>query len=272
MKSSKKTNSKNTDKSRIFSILLVGALLIIGTIAGFGLTKTEEQLIEQPIINKKQVLDSYDDPNSSQDKVQSESSSKIQDSTKWPVTYTPEQAASLTVVVNKKHKLPSDYVPALVSVSGGQLRPEAASAVKDMLTVANNNSVPMKIISAYRSYNTQVSTYNKWVEIDGQAQADRSSARAGHSEHQTGLAVDLGMPDGSCNLEICFGDTAQGKWLAENAPNFGFIIRYENNTESITGYQYEPWHLRYVGADVAKAIVASGKTMDQYYNVEAGGY
>ena len=190
----------------------------------------------------------------------------------WPVTYSASEAASLTVVVNKKHKLPSDYAPPLEAVTGGSMHPEAAQALRAMLDAASIAGYPMKVISSYRSYNTQVSTYQKWVNQDGKAQADRSSARAGHSEHQTGLAVDLGMPDGSCNLSICFGSTEQGKWLAANSANYGFIVRYESDTEAITGYQYEPWHMRYVGTSTALAVVTSGLTLDQYFGVEAGGY
>lgn len=189
-----------------------------------------------------------------------------------PVTYSTEEAASLTVVVNKKHKLPSDYAPILETVAGFDMRTEAAQAMQSLLTAAQDAGVPMKIISGYRSYETQVSTYQYWVDQDGKAQADRSSARAGHSEHQTGLAADLGMPDGSCELLICFGDTAQGKWLADHAQDYGFIIRYESDTESKTGYQYEPWHIRYLGTETANAVVASGKTLDEYFGVEAGDY
>jgi len=190
----------------------------------------------------------------------------------WPVTYSTAEASSITVVVNKKHKLPSTYAPAVVSVSSGQMRSEAATAMSQMLTDAENAGVGMKIISSYRSYNTQVSTYQKWVNLQGQAEADRGSARPGHSEHQTGLAADLGNPDGSCNLLACFGTGAQGIWLASNAHNYGFIIRYPDGKESLTGYQYEPWHVRYVGTAEATAIYQSGLTMDQYYGVEAGGY
>lgn len=190
----------------------------------------------------------------------------------YPVVYSLEEAGSLTVVINKKHRLPENYAPMLESVPSGQLRPEAAAAVNNMLSAASNDGIPMKIISAYRSYQTQVNTYQRWVSIQGKAQADRSSARPGHSEHQTGLAVDVGVPDGTCDLLICFGDTAQGKWVAQNAADYGFIVRYESDTEDVTGYQYEPWHLRYVGVNTAKAIASSGLTMDQYYDVPAGDY
>lgn len=196
----------------------------------------------------------------------------VEPSSKWPVMLTNTEASSLTVVVNKKHKLPSDYVPELTAVTGGQMRPEAAQAMTSMLFKANEAGVPMKIVSSYRSYSTQVSTYNKWVAQSGQAKADTYSARPGHSEHQTGLTADLGVPDGTCSLEICFGSTAQGIWLAANAASYGFIIRYESDTEAITGYQYEPWHVRYLGVDTATSVVNSGQTLDQYYGVEAGGY
>jgi D-alanyl-D-alanine carboxypeptidase len=188
----------------------------------------------------------------------------------WPVLLTMTEADSLQVVVNKKHKLPSDYIPILTSVAGGSMRPEAANALEKLLSAASSNSVPMSVLSSYRSYNTQVSTYNRWVQQSGQATADTFSARPGHSEHQTGLAVDLG--NGTCDLEICFGSTSAGQWLASNAHTYGFIIRYPSGKQAETGYQYEPWHLRYVGVSVATEIKNSGKTLDQYYNKPAGGY
>ncbi len=197
----------------------------------------------------------------------------VEQAPEWPVQLTSSEASSMTVVVNKKHKLPSDYVPDLTDVGGGKLRPEAAQALTSLLFKANEAGVPMSVISSYRSYQTQVSTYNKWVNQSGQADADTFSARPGHSEHQTGLAVDLGESGSSaCDLETCFGDTAAGIWLANNASSYGFIIRYPLGRDATTGYQYEPWHLRYVGVDAATAIAASGQTMDVYYGVTAGDY
>jgi D-alanyl-D-alanine carboxypeptidase len=175
--------------------------------------------------------------------------------------------------VNKKHKLPSDYVPSVSTASGATMRPEAIDALKNLLADAQNTGVPMKVLSSYRSYSTQVSTYNRWVNQSGQDAADTFSARPGHSEHQLGLAVDLGELDSTtCDLETCFGNTPAGNWLASNAQNYGFIIRYPSGKQTETGYQYEPWHLRYVGAEVAIAIKNSSQTLDQYYGVEAGGY
>lgn len=190
----------------------------------------------------------------------------------WPVNLADEQANSLTVVVNKKHKLPPDYIPSLKSVAGGQMRPEAADKLTQLLADASEAGLSIKIVSSYRSYSTQTSVYNNYVKQHGQTEADTFSARPGHSEHQTGLAVDLGNTDGSCQLETCFGDSAAGKWLAAHASDYGYIIRYEKGKDNNTGYQYEPWHLRFVGVTVAQAVVASGKTLDEYYGVPAGDY
>ena len=181
-------------------------------------------------------------------------------------------AASLTVVVNKQHALsPINYVPAnLVSVGNGQLaRTEAAQALTSLLSAAQKAGKPMYALSGYRSYNTQTSLYNSYVQSDGQAAADTYSARPGYSEHQTGLAIDVG--NGTCNLDICFGNTAAGKWLAANAYSYGFIIRYPSGKTSVTGYQYEPWHLRYVGTSVSKDMHAKGTTtLEEYFGITGG--
>lgn len=191
----------------------------------------------------------------------------------WPVVYGTDEAASLTVVVNKKHKLPANYAPALVAVYGGQLRAEAAAALQELFAGAQAAGYSLDIISSYRSYATQESTYNGWVSQYGQAQADTFSARAGHSEHQTGLALDVGLAnDSSYDLEQSFGQTPAGSWLAAHAFEYGFIIRYPEGKDTVTGYHYEPWHLRYLGKEVAAAVAASGKTLDEYYGVTAGDY
>lgn len=192
----------------------------------------------------------------------------------WPVQLTMAEAASITVDVNKKHKLPDTYVPAgLTSYGGVQLRSEAATAMSNLVNAASISGLNIKMVSGYRSFASQTSVYNNYVAKDGQAAADTYSARPGYSEHQTGLAGDVGdVNNVGCDLEICFGNTEAGKWIAANAQNFGFIIRYPQGKEADTGYQYEPWHLRYLGVSTAQAIYASGKTMDQYYGIAAGGY
>jgi D-alanyl-D-alanine carboxypeptidase len=188
----------------------------------------------------------------------------------YPVQLTSSEAASLTVVVNKKHKLPSTYAPTLGPSS--RLRTEAETAFNSMLSAAKSSGAPsMKYVSGYRSYSKQEQLYNGYVASDGRAAADTYSARPGFSEHQTGLAVDIGEGSG-CDLETCFENTASGKWAAANAYKYGFIVRYQKGKDAITGYQYEPWHLRYLGISEATAVYNSGKTLEEYYGIPGGTY
>lgn len=185
--------------------------------------------------------------------------------------YSIDMPDSLWVIVNKQRPLPSDYIPAgLINYPlGSQLRPETAKALDSLLDSAKKEGISFKIISGYRSYGVQASTYNSYVKSDGQANADTYSARPGHSEHQTGLAVDLGNSSGNCDLEACFGDTAAGKWLAAHGPEYGFIIRYQKDKQLIVGYQYEPWHLRYVGNELAAELTKTGQTMEEFFGLPA---
>lgn len=171
------------------------------------------------------------------------------------------------VIVNKVSALPSNYVPSDLTspVIGGFVRSQAAAALNNMTTAAGLKGINLTMLSGYRSFNTQTSTYNAFVAQDGQADADTYSARPGHSEHQSGWAVDLG--GGSCGLQTCFGETAAGKWLAVHAHEYGFIIRYLPGKEAITGYQYEPWHLRYVGLELSNELYKTGQTMEEFFNV-----
>ena len=144
------------------------------------------------------------------------------------------------LVVNKTYALPSTYDPGVDS--------EAYAALQE-------------IVSGYRSYNRQSTLYSNYVARDGVEAADTYSARAGHSEHQTGLAFDLN------SLEESFGQTREGIWLKEHCWEYGFIIRYPRGKESVTGYMYEPWHVRYLGKSVAKSVFDSGLCLEEYLNV-----
>lgn len=180
--------------------------------------------------------------------------------------YTIDNPASIYYIVNKKRAVSSTYVPDnLVTLNGAQLRADTANALNQLISAAGDDGVNIKILSGYRSYTYQTQVYNNYVKKDGRAKADTYSARPGHSEHQTGLAADLG--GSSCDLQICFGDTQAGQWLAEHAHEYGFIIRYPKGKERLTGYQYEPWHVRYMGIDLATKIYKSGKTMEQFFGV-----
>jgi len=181
-----------------------------------------------------------------------------------------DDAASLWVVVNKTRQLnPKNYAPTLAALNlpgGGQMRPEAAAALTQMFADYQAASgAQLKVVSAYRSYNVQVSTYNGWVSRLGQAQADRQSARPGYSEHQTGLAVDI-----NTGADQGFGATPAGMWLAANSYKYGFIVRYPDGLEPITGYEYEPWHFRFVGVELATEMHTTGaQTLEQFFGLPA---
>jgi len=157
------------------------------------------------------------------------------------------------LIANKTYALPSTYNPGVDT--------EAGAALAEMINAAAAEGINLYQISGFRSYSTQATIYNNYVARDGQAEADRYSARPGHSEHQTGLAFDLN------SLEQSFGETKEGKWLAENCWKYGFIIRYPHDKEAITGYMYEPWHVRYLGKDVAKSVYESGLCLEEYLNI-----
>ncbi|PFG37318.1 LAS superfamily LD-carboxypeptidase LdcB [Flavimobilis soli] len=171
---------------------------------------------------------------------------------------------SLTVVVNKQRPLaPEDFEPSdLVPVSGSQvrLRAEAAEALADLREAAAKADVPIGVHSAYRSYDEQARTFQGWVDQLGEERATARSARPGHSEHQTGLAVDVVAATGACGTMGCFGKTPQARWLAEHAHEHGWVVRYQKGAEEVTGYDAEPWHLRYVGVEMARLAYESGAT------------
>ncbi|MDO4926970.1 MAG: D-alanyl-D-alanine carboxypeptidase family protein [Turicibacter sp.] len=185
--------------------------------------------------------------------------------------------SSLTTLVNKNFRLPSNYVPAdlvLLDVPlynnspsnlANYMRSEAAVALKNMFNTAQSEK-GYKLVarSGYRSYKTQETLYNNYVSTKGQVWADTYSARPGHSEHQTGLAIDITSPTVNNSLSDSFGTTAEGKWVAQNAHRFGYILRYPQGRQSEVGYEYEPWHLRYVGVEIATEIYNSGLIYEDY--------
>lgn len=194
--------------------------------------------------------------------------------------YSIDQASSLWVVVNKGRILPASYVPANLVVPNVPLRLGAASeemhlradtaaAMKTMFDAASAGGIHLMLASGYRSYSLQTSLYNGYVASQGKASADASSAHPGHSEHQTGLAADLEPASRTCEVEQCFDATPEGKWLAANAYKYGFIIRYQKNQENLSGYEYEPWHVRYVGTSLAAQIYANGQTLEQFFGLPA---
>ncbi len=191
-----------------------------------------------------------------------------------------DDPASPWVIVNKQRPLPASYAPEdlrapnipLRRGSGSEemwMRDDAASALERMATAAQADGINLMLASGYRSYGTQQALYTRYVSQDGQAAADRYSARAGHSEHQTGLVADIAPANGTCVVDQCFANTPEGQWVAAHAHTYGFIIRYPEGKESIVGYMYEPWHLRYVGEALASELVTSGQTVEEFFGLPA---
>ncbi|WP_353828471.1 M15 family metallopeptidase [Agromyces sp. SYSU T0242] len=178
-----------------------------------------------------------------------------------------DDPASIWVVVDKLRPLdPLDYEPAdLVSVPVAHtweplLRAEASDAIVRMFRAASEEAgLALASNSAYRSYSTQQSIY------DGD---DTLTARPGYSEHQTGLTMDIGPESGNCSLDVCLADTPEGVWLRDNAYRFGFILRYPADKVGVTGYQFEPWHFRYVGTDLAQEMHDTGvTTLEEFFGL-----
>jgi D-alanyl-D-alanine carboxypeptidase len=184
---------------------------------------------------------------------------------------------SIEVLVNNQYKLKENYVPKdLVypnvpfifkdKIEKRKMRKVAADALEQLFSGAKNDGIFLAGVSAYRSYSTQEAVFNHYVKEDGEKKAETYSALPGTSEHQTGLAIDLSGSDGKCAAESCFGGTKEANWLADNAYKFGFIVRYPENKENITGYKYEPWHIRFVGKEIAKEVSSKNITLEEYYH------
>ena len=191
-----------------------------------------------------------------------------------------DDPASPWVIVNKHRPLkPADFVPAdlvrpavAISAAGeaALLNSTTAAAAEAMFAAAAGDGVAMVLASGYRSYSTQVTTYNGYVAARGQADADTASARPGHSEHQTGWAFDIADGGGACSFQPCFADQPAAAWAKANGHRFGFVVRYPWMLHPITGYYYEPWHLRYVGVEAATDMANRGiGTLEEYFGLEA---
>ena len=177
-----------------------------------------------------------------------------------------EEPDSLTALVNQYHILSEDYVPKLVYLEAAytnqrdRLRPEAYRAFVRMADAAAQDGLRIYNASAYRSYSTQKWVYQRYVRQEGAAAADTYSARPGYSEHQTGLALDINTASFSDHFE----ESEEYAWLVENAGRFGFILRFPEGKEHLTGYQFEPWHYRYVGVAAAQQCWEENWTLEEY--------
>ncbi|MGY2080466.1 M15 family metallopeptidase [Modestobacter sp. SYSU DS0657] len=182
-----------------------------------------------------------------------------------------DDPASPWVVVNKTRPLsPIDHAPTdLVPVGDRyQLRAEAAQAMDAMLAAAADQGLSLSVQSAYRSYDYQVGLFDAQVSRFGEERAQVQVARPGYSEHQTGLAADVG--GGGCDIESCFATTPEGRWVAEHGAEFGYVVRYPDGAQDVTGFKYEPWHVRYVGTALATELQRSGvSTLEEFFGLPA---
>ncbi len=230
-----------------------------------------------------------DDLNSEQQPIQAEEQTPPVEEEK-PQAQNPKPAApaaagptegvgTLAWVVNKHCPLnPLSYVPpnlvypnVKLRVPGNEsmrIRADVGTAIEQLFAAAGGAGHDPMFSSGYRSYNYQASLYNNYVKNSGQAAADTYSARPGYSEHQTGLSFDI-CNAGNCQLQQSFANTPLGQWVAANAHSYGFTIRYKQNMQHVTGFIYEPWHLRYVGTDLATQLYHSGKTLEEHFGLPA---
>jgi D-alanyl-D-alanine carboxypeptidase len=199
-----------------------------------------------------------------------------------PPKYSIDEADSIWVVVNKQRQIsPLKYQPASLAFPafpkprvqnpfGLQMREEAAIAAVELATaMAAAGKGTLILNSGFRTYKNQQGLYNRTRDTRGLAVAEKLSARPGHSEHQLGLAADFSVRGQGCAIMVCFGKTEAGIWLAENAHEFGFVLRYPKGYKPVTGFQYEPWHFRYVGVELATEMKTKGvRTLEEFWEID----
>ena len=194
-----------------------------------------------------------------------------------PATEIDLDPTSITVLVNQELALPKDYVPANMVVPNIPfdikryddkmlMREEAAKAIEELFAAAEKEGHKLYGISGYRSYKRQYDIFTSNLVKNGKTRTIKYSAVPGASEHQTGLAMDVSLKSLRYRLVTSFSSTPEGKWLADNAHKYGYILRYSKDKTKITGYAYEPWHIRFVGKDLANYLYTNNLTLEEYYN------
>jgi len=200
-----------------------------------------------------------------------------------PPKYSLDDADSIWVVVNKQRQIsplrykpnnlafPDFPRPKIQNPFGLQLREEAATAAVAMAQAMKEEGAGTLVLnSGFRTYKNQQGLYNRTRNTRGLDVAEKLSARPGHSEHQLGLAADFSARGQGCVIMVCFGTTKAGKWLEQNAHEYGFILRYPKGFKEITGFQYEPWHFRYVGIELAQEMKTKGfRTLEEFWKLPA---
>ena len=195
-----------------------------------------------------------------------------------PLEYSIDDEDSIWLVVNKVRPISLTYEPTDLrrvdvtvredkSAAELSLRDEAAAALEALFADAEADGLFLLMGSGFRDAELQEFYYTNYVNAFGQAEADKFSARPGTSEHQIGLAADVSPATQFCYLETCFAETPEGQWVRDNAHLHGFVIRYPLGKEVITGYQFEPWHLRFVGVELATELYETSQTLEEYFEL-----
>lgn len=245
------------DVRRVFVFLASGVLVVAGCVAIDD--QTEQVVVEDIVPAPREPVESVDEPPGFDLSL-----------------YSIDEADSLWVIANKARPLnPLDYEPTglvspdIASAFEPRVMPDVSVALEAMYREAVEADVPFRIQSTYRSFLVQQRIKADSVSRLGQVVSDGRSARAGHSEHQTGLAVDLTTTTNTCTLDVCFADTPEGVWLSDNAWRFGFVLRYPNGKTDVTGYVFEPWHFRYVGEELAAEVWRQGNpTLEEFFGLD----
>ncbi len=297
-------NKKKSSGSLGAVALIVLAAMVLSSVIGVAMGNTETGKTPAPAPsntvtpsdvpsgnNGETVPQNGADPEPAKEPTAKEKALSRQDFTIDPATGMAKEIKivddNYTILVNRTHPLaqsykPDDMVTVKYVVSGvgkkgetDQLRKVAAEAFEKMVEAAAEQEIKIKMRTGFRSYEYQKDRlYDPEVKNKGQAEADKATARPGHSEHQTGLALDVGGDSQKYALSYEFGETKEGKWVAEHCHEFGFIIRYVDGTKKepgkLTGYVFEPWHIRYVGVDVATEMYEQGGgklTYEEYLGI-----
>lgn len=250
----------------LIALILNGA--IFGGLKMYNKSREDKNIVKEPKENTKGNDTKKENPEE-KDPIEKQPKNEVTSKgftieTKNGITYVDGY-----LVVNKTYPLPEDYIPAGThkTVAGENCQDciieEGYEAYTRMKQDAASEGMTLWIASGYRSYKYQNSLYTGYVKRSGKTAADTYSARPGHSEHQSGYAFDLNSVNDS------FANTKEGKWIADNCYKYGFIIRYPKGKDDETGYKYEPWHLRYVGLDLATKLYNAGEwiTMEDYFGI-----
>lgn len=259
--------NKNSKKYTLIGAIIIIIFGLISVVAVWQLTDRDE-LVGQPKSSSEKVAPVADS------QPESATISLPGATSITPIDGDYSDDAHIWRLVNKSNPLNDiDYRPEIIkpnvntrqdkSLDEQSVRADIAAAVEALFATAKSAGHELQIGSGFRSSSLQNTYYTNYSRVYGQAAADRVSAKPGYSEHQTGLAIDLTTPDHHCYLEACFGETEAGQWLRDHAHESGFILRYPKNKEGITDFNYEPWHFRYVGIDLATALYQSGLTLDE---------